>query len=114
MLIIFAWAQAGKDHIQRLTGRTADRDQVSALIFLAMNHDARIQFVDTVRAYHQGAKLVVELDIVLPEEMPLREAHEIGESLQLELEKLEFVERAFVHLDYEWSHKPADEHAVEL
>ena len=49
---------------------------------------------------------MVEVDIVLPADMPLREAHDIGESLQMKLEKLEDVERAFVHLDYEYAHKP--------
>lgn len=62
--------------------------------------------IDTVRAFHLGPKYVVEVDIVLPENMPLREAHDIGESLQIKLEELEQVERAFVHLDYEYMHKP--------
>ena len=37
--------------------------------------------------------------------MPLKEAHDIGEQLQIKIEKMEDVERAFVHLDYEWDHK---------
>ena len=47
---------------------------------------------------------------MLPEEMPLREAHDIGESLQIKLELLDEVERAFVHLDWEFEHKP--EHKI--
>ncbi len=39
--------------------------------------------VDTVRAYHFGVNYLVEVDIVLPADMPLREAHDIGESLQV-------------------------------
>ena len=50
-------------------------------------------------------KYLVECDIVLPEDMPLKEAHDIGEQLQIKIEKMEDVERAFVHLDYEWDHK---------
>lgn len=42
--------------------------------------------------------------------MPLKEAHTIGETLQMKIEKLTEVERAFVHLDYECEHKP--EHSV--
>ena len=48
--------------------------------------------------------------IILPEDLPLKEAHAIGESLQIKLEKLPEVERAFVHLDFECDHKP--EHSV--
>jgi divalent metal cation (Fe/Co/Zn/Cd) transporter len=42
--------------------------------------------------------------------MRLREAHAIGESLQERIEKLPEVERAFVHVDFESTHKP--EHTV--
>jgi divalent metal cation (Fe/Co/Zn/Cd) transporter len=51
-----------------------------------------------------------QVDIELPEELPLKEAHAIGETLQIKLEKLPEVERAFVHLDFECDHKP--EHSV--
>lgn len=51
-----------------------------------------------------------QVDIELPEDLPLKEAHAIGESLQIKLEKLPEVERAFVHLDFECDHKP--EHSV--
>lgn len=51
-----------------------------------------------------------QVDIELPEDMSLREAHDIGESLQNKLEALTEVERAYVHLDYESTHRP--EHTV--
>ncbi len=47
------------------------------------------------RAYYFGNRLLVELDIVLAETMPLKEAHDIGESLQFAIERLDIVERAF-------------------
>ena len=50
------------------------------------------------------------MDIVLPEEMSLKQSHDIGESLQLKIERLPEVERAFVHLDYETEHSPFSEH----
>lgn len=58
------------------------------------------------RAYTFGHNWFVEVDVVLPEEMSLRTAHDIGESLQIKLERLPDVARAFVHLDYETSHRP--------
>ena len=51
-----------------------------------------------------------QVDIELPEDLPLKEAHAIGESLQIKIEELPEVERAFVHLDFECEHKP--EHSV--
>lgn len=52
-----------------------------------------------------GDRLLVEVDIVLPPECPLHEAHDVGEALQDALEMLEHVERAFVHLDYNPVHE---------
>jgi hypothetical protein len=43
-------------------------------------------------------RLLVEVDVALPPDMPLHEAHDIGESLQTKLESLSIVDRAFVHL----------------
>jgi len=47
-----------------------------------------------------------QVDIELPEDMVLREAHNIGETLQNKLEAFPEVERAYVHLDFKCSHKP--------
>ena len=56
--------------------------------------------------------MLVQCDIVLPEMTPLRVSHDIGEALQREFEALPYVDRAFVHLDYEWKdHRADDEHA---
>jgi divalent metal cation (Fe/Co/Zn/Cd) transporter len=69
-----------------------------------MHHHPAIEAVDTVLAYQVGSRLQAEVDIVLPPGMPLRAAHDIGESLQRRLEGLPGVERAFVHLDTETAH----------
>jgi divalent metal cation (Fe/Co/Zn/Cd) transporter len=52
-----------------------------------------IKKIDTVRAFHFGTSYFVEIDIVLPENMPLKEAHDIGEELQKKIEDLPEVER---------------------
>ncbi|RYY34298.1 hypothetical protein EON62_03435, partial [archaeon] len=48
--------------------------------------------------------------MVLPPNMPLHKAHDIGESLQKAIETQDYVERAFVHLDTESEHRAVDEH----
>lgn len=97
--------------MQDLTGKSASPSFLQQLTYLAWNHDSRIIQIDTVRAFKLGIGYIVELDIVLPATMQLKEAHDIGESLQIKLEQISNVERAFVHLDYETGHKP--EHSVE-
>ena len=104
--VVYMWVGTAKEQVQRLTGISAEPAFLNQLTYLAVNHDERVVAVDTVRAYHFGTALLVEVDLVLPPSMELKEAHDIGESLQIKLEKLEEVERAFVHLDWEWDHAP--------
>ena len=56
--------------------------------------------MDTVRAYHMGERLFVEVHIVLDPETKLYFAHDVGESLEAKIEQIEEVERCFVHLDF--------------
>jgi len=93
-----------------MTGLTADPEFLSMITYIAYTHDDRILAVDTVRAYYTSNNYMVEVDILLPKKMKLREAHDIGEALQIKLEQLPEVERAFVHLDYEYAHSHLDEH----
>ncbi len=63
------------------------------------------------RAWSFGCdQWLVEVDVVLPPDMPLAQAHDIGEALQKKLELLPEVARAFVHLDHECAHAPGIEH----
>ncbi|CAC5403466.1 Metal tolerance protein 6,Metal tolerance protein 9,Metal tolerance protein 10,Metal tolerance protein 5 [Mytilus coruscus] len=98
--------------IKMLTGHTAKPDFLKKLTWICVNHHPKVQYVDTVRAFHFGNNFLVEVDIVLPEDMTLKEAHDIGEPLQQKLERLKEVERAFVHLDYEFEHNPLTEHKM--
>ncbi|KAK7504274.1 hypothetical protein BaRGS_00004578, partial [Batillaria attramentaria] len=110
--IIYNWWRTGHEQMKLLTGHTARPDFLSKITWLVLNHDHRIRHVDTVRAFHFGNNFLVEVDIVLPGSMDLCSAHEIGETLQQKLENMDEVERAFVHVDYEWTHNPEAEHKV--
>ncbi|KAK4279456.1 hypothetical protein QN277_011238 [Acacia crassicarpa] len=106
---IRTWSLTVLENVNSLVGRSAAPEFLQKLTYLCWNHHKAIKHIDTVRAYTFGSHYFVEVDIVLPADMPLQEAHDIGESLQEKLELLPEIERAFVHLDYEYSHKP--EHA---
>lgn len=71
-----------------------------------MTHSPLINAIDTVRAYTSGPRLVVEVDIVMEDSASLRATHDVAEELQMKLESLPDVERAYVHVDYETTHKP--------
>ena len=108
--IIINWVLVAYEQIKNLVGHTADRRFISKLTWIAAHHDNRVESVDTVRAYTFGVNYLVEVDVQLPADMPLKTAHDIGEELQQKLERLDEVERAFVHLDFETLHSPSIEH----
>ncbi|KAF9116451.1 hypothetical protein BGX27_002483 [Mortierella sp. AM989] len=102
--IIVEWTGTCLHNIRRLTGQTATAADSQQLTYMAYRFSNVIQVIDTVRAYYVGDGLFVEVDIVLPPDTPLSQAHDLGESLQRALEKLHNVERAFVHIDYNAEH----------
>lgn len=103
---INTWVKTVIENVSSLIGRTTPPDFLGKLTYLIWNHHEDIKHIDTVRAYTFGAHYFVEVDIVLPEDMPLNQAHNIGETLQEKLEQLPEVERAFVHIDFEYTHRP--------
>lgn len=104
--IVQNWSVTALENIKAMVGLSAPPEFLTKLTYLAWNSDPRILGVDTVRAYTFGPAFFVEVDVVLPEDMSVRVAHDIGEALQDRIEKLPEVERAFVHIDFETDHQP--------
>lgn len=92
--------QRTAEHIRNLTGAAATADERNVLLYLTMRFAKTIKQIQGLQAYHSGDKLNVEVDIVLDENMSLRDSHDLGESLQYVLESVPTVDRAFVHQDY--------------
>ncbi|KAI3995566.1 hypothetical protein MKX01_023311 [Papaver californicum] len=86
------WSRTVMENAVSLVGQSAPPEVLQKLTYLV------------------SITLKSNVDIELPEDLPLKEAHAIGESLQIKIEELPEVERAFVHLDFECYHKP--EHSV--
>jgi len=107
--LMWSWFLEGRVEVRKLSGRSAPPEFLSKICFIVWNSHPLIVAIDTIRAYHLANGFFVEVDIVLPHDMSLREAHDIGQELQDLIEQLEDVERCFVHLDWENDHAP--EHA---
>jgi cation diffusion facilitator family transporter len=110
LFIIVNWSRQGFEHVRNLAGHLAPPELLQKVTWVALHHSDEIIAIDTVRGYGFGSENLVEVDIVLDSGMPLNRAHNIGESLQQRIERIDGVERAFVHLDYCTSHTAADEH----
>ncbi|GLJ08312.1 hypothetical protein SUGI_0086310 [Cryptomeria japonica] len=79
---IRTWSNTVLENVNSLVGKTASPDYLQKLTYLCWNHHKAIQHIDTVRAYTFGSHYFVEVDIVLPSDMSLQMAHDIGEALQ--------------------------------
>ncbi|KAF2024934.1 hypothetical protein EK21DRAFT_117333 [Setomelanomma holmii] len=98
--VIFNWSRTSAEHIRNLTGASATADERNILLYMTMRFAKSIKRIQGLQAYHAGDKLNVEVDIVVDENLALRDSHDLGESLQYVLESVPYVDRAFVHIDY--------------
>jgi cation diffusion facilitator family transporter len=98
--IALNWFQIAQEKIHELVGLSADETFVQKLTNFVNHYHPEQMELDNIRAYHFGTKYLVELDVVLPEDMTLRESHDLAVKLQQNIERMEQVERCFVHCDY--------------
>jgi len=100
------WLRTAFTEFMLLVGVVAPVEIQQLITYVCVTHSAAIKQIDTVRAYHSGPRLIAEVDVVMDPEATLMETHDIAEELQIKLEQLPDVERAYVHVDYETTHKP--------
>lgn len=103
------WLRTAFAEFMLLVGVVASVEIQQLITYVSVTHSPDIKQIDTVRAYHSGPRLIAEVDIVMDPSASLQTTHDVAEALQLKLESLPDVERAYVHVDFETTHKP--EHA---
>jgi len=105
-LIAILWLRTAYAEFQLLIGVSAETSFLQHVTYISMTHSPLVKSLDTVRAWHSGPRVIVEVDIVMDKELRLEETHDVAEELQMKLESLPNVERAYVHVDFETSHAP--------
>ncbi|KAJ1662302.1 hypothetical protein IW140_005992 [Coemansia sp. RSA 1813] len=111
LMILRSWVNEAWEQIKLIVGIRADPQLMQLLTYTAITHDPRIQKVDRVVAYHSGANLFVEVDIVMAPETTLVTLHDVAESLQEKYERMPVVGRCHVHVDYEVTHRSEHQNA---
>lgn len=109
LLISCIWLRTAFTEFLLLVGVVASVETQQLITYVCLTHSPAILGIDTVRVYHSGPRLIAEVDVVMDPNASLRATHDVAEELQFKLEDLPDVERAYVHVDYETTHKP--EHA---
>lgn len=109
VIVSVIWLRTAFSEFLLLVGVTGPVDMHQLLTYTCLTHSPEIIAIDTVRCYHSGPRLIAEVDVVMAPEATLRHTHDVAEELQIKIESLPDIERAYVHVDYETTHKP--EHA---
>lgn len=103
LYVIVSWSITAFEHIDNLTGTSADPVDYKVVLYLAYRFAECIKQITALKVYHVGDNLNVEIDVVFnmdDYELSFKDAHDIAEALQYAIETLPMVERAFVHIDY--------------
>ncbi|KAK7753108.1 hypothetical protein SLS62_004839 [Diatrype stigma] len=107
VLISAIWLRTAAQEFLLLVGVVASVETQQLITYVCLTHSPdTILGIDTVRVYHSGPRLIAEVDVVMNPDASLRATHDVAEELQFKLEDLPDIERAYVHVDYETSHKP--------
>ncbi|KAL3092211.1 hypothetical protein niasHT_023770 [Heterodera trifolii] len=99
--IAISWFANVFSTIPLIVGRRAEQEQTARICRIAIAHDERIKFLDHVMVYHLGERALVELHVVLDETLTLKVTHDLCEALERKIRTLDFVDRVFLHVDYQ-------------
>jgi len=100
LFIIYDWAGTCLENVTRLTGEASSDRIHRKMVFMAYRFAPLVAGFKSIKCYHAGDGVVVEIDVLMPEDTPLRRSHDVAETLQYCLEGLGEVDRAFVTIDY--------------
>lgn len=101
LFVLYNWCVNAYENARMLLGKSAPPEVIRSLTYVASNHHPLVRQIEQVIAFQVGPMYFAELHIVVPGNLPLEVAHWIGESLQLKLERIPQMERAYVHVDCE-------------
>lgn len=99
--VLQSWVQTALENAQMLMGQSAPDELIRSITYVAASHHPLIIGVEQVIAFQVGPNFMAEVHIILPDNLPLRITHHIGETLQLKIERIPEIERAWVHIDTE-------------
>ena len=96
--IIYSGYNIGIRNIDYLMGRQPEAEIMDEIKKKA-NSVAGVLGIHDVRAHYVGNYIHVEIHISLDQRLPMMEAHDIGKNVTREVESLESIHKAFVHID---------------
>jgi divalent metal cation (Fe/Co/Zn/Cd) transporter len=76
LFIIYDWAGTCLENVIRLTGEAANDRTERKLTFMAYRFESLVEGFKSIKAYHAGDGVCVEIDVLMREDAPLRKCHD--------------------------------------
>ncbi len=98
--ILWAGIDLARENIRLLMGEAPSLERQNELRELAASMPGVLSVHD-LKAHYLGTRLQVKVHVVVDPDIPLKEAHDIGEGVRQCLEAEEDVSQALIHIDIE-------------
>ena len=106
LYIIAVWYHIGKEQSNKLIGQIADDENMNKL-HLFIRRQLKIEQSDyALHGFHIGRNMLIELRLIYKKCTDYTKLCDLCVGLQQKLEDFVFVERAYVHFDYQKREKP--------
>jgi cation diffusion facilitator family transporter len=96
--IVFNAYAIGRENIDYLMGSTPSQELLAEIRDRAAQVP-RVRDVDDVKAHYVGNFVHVELDLLIDGELTTHDSHAVAERARAEVESLEVIDRAFIHVE---------------
>lgn len=90
--------EVGRENIDYLMGRAADDRFIFDVAKVALKVDG-VKGLNDIRSHYVGDKLHIEIHIEVDKNTKTEVSHDIGKLVQLAIERMEEVQKAFIHID---------------
>jgi cation diffusion facilitator family transporter len=98
--ILYSGFRMAKENIDYMMGASPPRELLHE-IRKSASSVKDVKRIEKVRAHYIGDRVHAEVEIVLSKSLTPEQTHKIGVEVQKAVERMDLVERAFVHIDYE-------------
>ncbi|MBT3464604.1 cation transporter [archaeon] len=98
LFIFYSGYQIAIENIDYLMGKTPPKKYVDKLVKKAKKVNG-VKGINDVRAHYVGNRIHIEIHVEVDANCSTKESHDIGKVVQIKIEKLNDVDKAFVHID---------------
>lgn len=98
LYIIYSGYNFGRENIDYLMGKSPDDEKLDEIKKAALKVKG-VKGLNDVRAHYFGNYVHVEIHVEVNKDLTTSKSHDIGKDVQRNIEAIDYVDRAFVHID---------------